>query len=523
MEGVPVATVSSYKTYTQQQAPVQTGQRRSRRAQYIAAIVVNLATFSYGTCVGWPSSAIPTLQSSEVPTGKNPVTEDEASWIGSLMFVGFLCGTPIFGYISDKFGRKVAGLLIAVPAIISWLVIILCSSIHLIFVARFLSGLSTGGVLLLVPIYVGEICEDSIRGTLGSYLAIFGNIGVLFSYVIGSYTLYHDFAIICLSLPVLFLVTFLWMPETPIYLLRKGEVKEAKRSLEWFRGGKGKDLEEELTKMSLSLKEIQERNSCRSLYKDLLLDRGVRRALIIGIAVSATQMLSGAYVILTYTAPIFRMTGSELSPQVSSMIVGSLLVAASILACPLMDRVGRKVLLVFSETVMGICLIALGAYFYLQDQGVDLTKAGFIPVVCLGLHLFSSAAGIGPVNMVLLSELFLPHVRSTSASISTFVMAFTAIVVTKFYSDLNNAIGIYGSYWCFAVCCFLGAIFSVTYVPETKNRDVYSIYAELSGKESSIIPVKKSYNMRDTPKEYRVQGILPNAKSPSSEHDICAH
>lgn len=475
-------------------------------------VAVNLATFSYGTCVGWPSSAIPTLQSSEAPAGKNPVTEDEASWIGSLMFVGFLCGTPMYGCISDKFGRKFAGLLIAPPVIISWLIIILCSSIHLIFVARFLAGVSTGGVLLLVPIYVGEICEDSIRGTLGSYLAIFGNAGVLFSYVIGSYTLYHDFAIICLSLPVLFLVTFLWMPETPVYLLRKGEVKQAKRSLKWLRGGKGKNLEEELTKMSLSLKEIQERNSCRSLYKDLLLDQGVRRALIIGIAVSATQMLSGIYVILSYTAPIFYMSGSELSPQVSSMIVGSLLVAASILACPLMDRAGRKILLVFSEILMTICLTVLGAYFYLQGQGADLTNVGFIPVVCLGLHLFSFGAGIGPVNMVLLSELFLPHVRSTSASISTFVMAFTAIVVTKFYSDLNNAIGIHGSYWFFAACCFVGALFAIVYVPETKNRDVYSIYAQLSGKESSIISVKKSYNMRDTPKEYRLQGILPNAK-----------
>jgi SP family facilitated glucose transporter-like MFS transporter 8 len=472
-------------------------------------VAVNFATFSYGTWVGWPSAAIPKLQSNG---GKNPVTEDDASWIGSLMFVGFLCGTPIFGCISDKFGRKIAGLFIAVPAITSWLIITLCSSIHLIFVARFIIGLSTGGVLLVVPIYVGEISEDSIRGTLGSYLAIFGNIGVLFSYVVGSYTLYHDFAIICLSLPVIFFVTFLWMPETPVYLLRRGKVKQAKRSLEWFRGGKGKDLEEELTKMSLSLREIQERNSYRNLYKDLLLDQGMRRALIIGIVVSATQMLSGIYVILSYTATIFQMTGSDLSPQVSTIIVGSLLAAASILACLLMDRAGRKTLLVSSEIVMAICLTALGAYFYLQGQGFDLTNVGFIPVVCLGLHLFSFGGGIGPVNMVLLSEIFLPHVRSTSASISTFVMAFLAFVVTKFYTDLNNAIGIHGSYWFFAVCCFLGALFSITFVPETKSRNVYSIYAELSGKESSIIPAKKSYDMRNTPKEYNLQGILRSTK-----------
>jgi SP family facilitated glucose transporter-like MFS transporter 8 len=469
---------------------------------------VNLATFSYGTFVGWPSSAIPTLQSNEAPDSRNPVSEDDASWIGSLMFVGFLCGTPIFGCIADQFGRKIAGLFTAVPAIASWLIIILCSSVELIFVARFFAGLSTGGVLLLVPIYVGEISEDCIRGTLASYLAILANVGVLFSYVIGSYTLYHDFAIICLSIPVVFAVTFLWMPETPVYLLRNGEVKQAKRSLQWLRGGKGKYLEEELCKMSLALKEVQERSSSRSLFKDLFLDQGVRRALIIGVAVSATQMLSGIYVILSYTTTIFQMTGSDISPQISTIIVGSLLAAASILACPLMDRVGRKILLVSSEIVMAVCLAVLGAYFYLQGQGVDLTNVGFIPVACLGLHLFCFGAGIGAVSMVLLSEIFLPHVRSISASISTFVMALLAFLVTRFYTDLNSAIGIHGSYWLFAVCCFLGAVFAITYVPETKNRNVYSIYDELSGKESRITAAKKSYNMHNAPNEYKLQGVF---------------
>jgi len=470
---------------------------------------VNLACFSYGTCVGWPSSAIPILQSTKTPVGKNPITEDEASWIGSLMFVGFLCGTPIFSYISDRFGRKIAGLFIAVPAIISWFIIILGNSIQLIFIARFISGFSAGGVLLVVPIYVGEISEDSIRGALGTYLAIFGNAGVLFSYAVGSYTLYHNFAIICLTIPVIFLFTFLWMPETPTYLMGKGDFKKAKRSLKWLRGGKGKYVEEELTKISILLKEIRERDSSRSLIKDLFLDRGVRQALSIGIVVSATSIMTGIYVILSYTTTLFQMARSDLPPHISAIIVGSVLLAATVLACAMMDRAGRKILLVTSEIVTGICLALMGLYFYLQDQGTELNNVGFVPVLCLGLHVFFFGGGIGPVSMVLLSEIFLPHVRSISASICTFVMAFLAFVITRFYSDLNNALGIHGSYWFFAVCCFLGALYSLSYIPETKNRNANSIYAELIGEESSIIglPVKKSYNMRDVPDEHRLQSV----------------
>jgi SP family facilitated glucose transporter-like MFS transporter 8 len=432
--------------------------------------------------------------------GRNDVTEDDASWLQSLVFVGFLCGTPIFSYISDKFGRKIAGLFTAVPAIISWLIIILGSSIHLIFVARFITGLSAGGVLLIVPMYVGEISADSVRGALGTYLAIFANAGILFSYVVGPHASYHDFAIICLAVPVTFLVTFLWMPETPVYLMGKGEVKKAKRSLKWLRGGKGKHLEEELTRMSVLLRERQEGNSSRSLIKDLLLDRGMRRALIIGTVVSATQILSGLYVILSYNAAIFKMTGSDLPP----VIFGLVLLIATILACPLMDRAGRKILLLSSEIVMGICLTFMGVYFYLQDQGFNLSNVFFIPFVCLGLHLFFFGGGICPVNMVLLSEIFLPHVRSTCVSICTFVMALLACVVTMFYSDLNNAMGIHYPFWFVAVCCFLGALFTITCIPETKNRNVNSIYAELSGKESSIIPVKKSYDVWHMPNENKL-------------------
>jgi SP family facilitated glucose transporter-like MFS transporter 8 len=469
-------------------------------------IAVNLATFSYGTCVGWPTPAIATLQSRETPMGRNSVTEDDASWLRSLMFVGVLCGTPIFSYISDKFGRKIAGLLIALPAIISWLIIILGSSIHFIFIARFINGLSTAGVLLIVPVYVGEICEDSIRGALGTYLSIFANFGVLFSHVVGPYASYYDFAIICLAVPIIFLATFLWMPETPVYLMKKGEVKKAKRSLKWLRGRKQKDFEDELTSMSVLLKKTREKNSSRSSIMNVLLDRGMRRALTIGIVVSTIQILSGPYVILSYKETISKMTGNDLPPIIFSLV----LLCAAILACFLMDRAGRKTLLLSSQIVMGICLTFMGLYFYLRDQGVDLSNVFFIPLVCLGLHLFSFGGGIGPVNMVLLSEIFLPHVRSTSASICTFLMAFLACLVTRFYSYLNSTMGVHGPFWFIAACCFLAALFTVTSIPETKNKNMNWIYAQLSGKECSIIPIKKSYEILQGTNENIAQIILPS-------------
>ena len=421
------------------------------------------------------------LQDEYPPIGEYPITDEEASWITSLVFLGFLCGTPVFSFLADKLGRKPAALLITVPIIIHWIIIILGGTVYQIFAARFIVGTSIGGVFTIIPIYIGEISEDRLRGSLGTTVSIMSHAGILFSYAVGSYSQYHNFAITCLAVPVLFLISFIWMPETPIYLLNKGKMKEAKRSLRKLRGSKGPCINEELTKMNLLIKEIRERTSEGGVVKDLFSNKGSRKALLIGVVVSVTQMFSGIYVLLSYNATIFKTSGADLPPHICSIIVGGVLLLAPILSCPLMDRAGRKFLLVSSLILMAISEAILGTYFYLLEIGTDLNEVGYVPIVCMGVFLLCLGMGVAPVNMVLFSEIFLPHVRSISASISTFAMAISAFIVTRFYNDLSNAIGIYGSFWFFASCCFLGALFSVISIPETKNRSVQSIHAELNG------------------------------------------
>ncbi|PSN54585.1 hypothetical protein C0J52_07383 [Blattella germanica] len=482
--------------------------KQKKWGQYLATIIVNLSSLAYGTFAGWPSPAIFVLQSDNPPIGDEPITDEEASWIGSLLFLGFLCGTPVYSYIADRFGRKPACLLIALPIIINWILIIFGETVFLILVARFIVGLSIAGVFTVVPIYVGEISEVSIRGTLGTVLSIFANFGVVFAYIVGSYTSYRTFAIVLLIIPILFLVTFMWMPETPIYLLKKGEVKKAKLALKMLRGNVEEEIENEITNMTQLLKEIEERDSGSKILKELLFNKGSRRGLAIGVVVSLTQMFSGVYVILSYNAVIFEMANVDIPPEICSIITGSVLFIAPILSCFLMDRAGRKILLISSLTVMTICQIVLGTYFFFLEYGTDLTSVGFIPVLCLCLYLLSLGLGIGPINMVLFSEIFLPHVRSLSASISTFLMSISAFIVTRFYNDLSSVIGVYGSFWFFACCCILGGVYSVLYIPETKNRTIESIYAELNGNESGILPSTKKYEMTNASLKHEVPIII---------------
>ncbi|KAJ9599663.1 hypothetical protein L9F63_026488, partial [Diploptera punctata] len=167
------------------------GSRQPLRIQPLRmpdAVSANLSTFSYGSFVGWASPAILELQSDHSAIGGDPITDEDASWIGSLMFIGFLCGTPVYSWLSDRFGRKPAALLTSIPIIVNWLIIIFSETVFLIFIARFIVGISIGGILTIMPIYVGEISEVHVRGTLGTILSVLGNGGILFSYAVGAYS-----------------------------------------------------------------------------------------------------------------------------------------------------------------------------------------------------------------------------------------------------------------------------------------------------------------------------------------------
>ncbi|PSN46549.1 hypothetical protein C0J52_19711, partial [Blattella germanica] len=451
---------------------------------FFAAICVfaNIITLAYGTFTGWSSPAIVALQSENPPVGDQPIDNDQAMWIGSLLFLGYLCGSPLYSYIAEKFGRKPACLLLAVPALINCILIILGDTLIYIYVARFLAGLSIGGTHTTIPIYVGETCDVNIRGALGTYFAILCNLGIVLSYAVGSFVPYRTFAYILLFCPALFFVLFIFMPETPIYLLRKGNLEKAKYSFK-FLNGNYSEIDEDLMKLYVVLKEEEQRKSEIGVMKSLLFEKGSRRALIIGLVISAVIILDGTYVILSYNATIFEMSGSQIPSNISSIINGSMSVLASSFSSFVVDRVGRKLLLIVSLTAMGTSLFILGVYFYLLETGSDLSSLGFIPLICLMIYVIGMAGGIGGVLMVYMSELFLPPLRSTSASICVFTKAFLAFITTKFYNDLNSVIGMYGSFWFFAVVCVFGALFTFFYIPETKNISVECIHAELRGEK----------------------------------------
>lgn len=244
------------------------------RLIFLFPSAVNIAAFSSGTVVGWTAPMLPVLQSDESPSGGH-ISNEVGSWLGSLMCLGGLIATPLYIFISDHCSRKTTGYLVAVPFIISWVLIIVGNSIIILCIARFIGGMGSGAIIVFASLYVSETAQDTIRGALGSYLTLFTNAGVLFAYIIGSYVSYYTFAYTVLLFPILYVVGLIWLPETPNYLVNRGDYTEAERSLRWLRGQNDRLIEVELTKL---ISFVRERTGTPSL-KDMLSEAGTRRAL----------------------------------------------------------------------------------------------------------------------------------------------------------------------------------------------------------------------------------------------------
>lgn len=169
-----------------------------------------------GTALAWTSPVLPQLYKE---TSWLVITKEQGSWVSSLLALGAIAGAVSCGQMADKLGRKKTLLLLALPFLLSWVIIILASKLWLIYVARFIIGAAVGAACVVVPIYISEIAETSTRGSLGAMFQLNITVGILLAFVLGSVMNYTTFAIVCALIEIGFLACFVWMPESPIWLV----------------------------------------------------------------------------------------------------------------------------------------------------------------------------------------------------------------------------------------------------------------------------------------------------------------
>ncbi|KAF4532913.1 hypothetical protein B566_EDAN001517 [Ephemera danica] len=462
----------------QQSSTHKEAEETSNVKQYAAAIIATLGAFAAGSVMAWTSPSLPNLQA---PDSHIPVTTQEGSWIGCLMAIGALAGALPAGVFADAIGRKIAMQSISVPFVLSWILIVFAESVGVLYAARIIAGIGVGAICVVAPIYVGETASSSIRGSLGGFFQLQITIGILFAYAVGAVVSFKMLAILSGIIPVVFFIGLFFVPETPHYLLTKNRKHDAEKSMLWLRGDRAKANQEELSTIQAAiLKDMENNLSFGASMKSLFTDYVCRRAIIVGLGLMFFQQLSGINAVIFYTVAIFDAAGSTLSPSLAAIIVGVVQVGVTYAATILVDKAGRRILLMLSSSVMALCLAVLGVHFYLLETGVDVSNLGLIPLASVVLFIVMFSLGFGPIPWTMLGELFPGHIKGAASALACVENYILCFAVTKTFQNLLDTLGSSFTFWIFAGICAIGTVFVFFRVPETKGKSLEEIQQEMA-------------------------------------------
>lgn len=447
------------------------GSSRNRYV-YIAAAVCALGGLLFGFDTGIISGALLFIRED---LARSPFLE---ATVVSSVLLGAIAGAGVSGPIADRFGRRrttiVAGFVFLVGALGS----AFAPGVGLLIVSRIVLGLAVGSSTIFVPLYIAEIAPTAVRGTLTAMFQLAITIGILLAYFV-NYALAGAEAWRWMlglgALPAIILVVgMLPLLESPRWLVNQERYDEARSVLRRARNT-DQEVEDELREMEEAKRqEAEEEAGWGELTK-----AWVRPMLLIGIVLAVGQQIVGINTIIYYAPTIMESTGLGASVSILATVgVGVVNVLFTIVALLLVDRVGRKPLLLVGLVGLAIALLLMGLGFALP--GLSGATA-YVTFAGLALYIASFAASFGVLLWVILPEIFPLKVRGSAMSVCTILHWSANFAVAQSFLPLVAAVGQAAVFWGYCVISIGVFIFIYFLVPETKGRSLEQIQKDLRG------------------------------------------
>jgi len=386
----------------------------------------------------------------------------------ALWSLGGAIGSQIAGVWAAKFGRKNA-LLLNNVFIIPGILLQVCTfqtrvmSYDWILVGRFINGIGCGVAAAISPVYLAEVAPLHLRGAFGTSYSLFLNIALLVTFLLGlqkdSLKLGgFDTSAFVVAFPLigsfLQLVILPFCPDSPVSLAFRNLLKASLTSATFF-GLDPKELEQK-----------PEEKPKKKDFKELLKNPLFIKPLIVGCVMMIIQQVTGLIAILFYSTTIFKQAGME-NPKMGTVIIGGITTFITIVTIVVIDRFGRKVLMLGSITGQLISSMVVGGV--LVSMQINPEVMSMVSVVFIYVFVISFQFGVGPIPSFMTAELFDVSERSQAQSISVLVMWISNCIIGAAYSPINEAIG--GSiFFLFGTLNIFALIFVFFYVPETKNK-----------------------------------------------------
>lgn len=428
-----------------------------------------------GTSMGWPSPVLAKLASGQLTM---LASNEQQSWMIALLELGNLLSPIPFGLLVDVLGRKPCLLMTGPLYIVSWLMVLFSKRIGVLYWVRLLQGACMGIITTVAPIYIGEIAGDGIRGALSTFFNGMLNAGILYVYCIGPLVSYDNLTYFSMVVPCLFLATCLWIPESPYYYVLKNDDKKALESLTWLQG----DVESNIVTGELMHIKAEVKNDLRNKgsMSDLFGSRCSRKAFLIVQIVAAADVLSGMTTVLAYASSTFAHADTKhtLSPDQFTMLLGVLIFCTTFITGYLVDKLGRRPLLLFSCFGCGAFELITGLYYY--NRWTDVGSLGaWIPFTAIGSFAVIYSIGLGPLLPTLQGEMFPSNIRGLASAFTSVTLTVISFVGLKMYQVITDRWGIHINYFMYGSGCLVSFLLIYKFLPETKGKTFSEIQNEI--------------------------------------------
>lgn len=443
---------------------------RMTRTAFIVMALAGLGGILYGFDIGVISGALVFMKDDL------SISANDASLIVSAVLGGGSLATLCSGPFADRFGRRYSINVSAVVFIIGTLILVFATGFHMVMVGRLVQGIGIGIITIVVPLYMTETIPSRLRGRGVALFQLCLTFGILLGYLV-NYGLrstgnwHWMFATVLIPSVIFLLGGWFLLPRSPRWLYQHGHVEEARAVLTRVQGGA--HVEAALAEMKSI---IEDESKQAGGAWGLLLRPGYRKAFLIALGVGILTQLTGINVLLQFNATILQASGLMNTALLGSVGVGLVNFLVTIVAMSLVDKLGRRPLLIIGTAGVMVALLFIGcihAFFPPSTFAGYATLAGFI------VFIVFYAVGPGVVVWLAVSEILPLAIRAKGMAIALFANSLTSAGLAAVFMLVVGAIGYAGMFFVLAFFVLLYLLIAIFPLPETKGRSLEEIEQEL--------------------------------------------
>lgn len=412
----------------------------------------------------------------EMIKGEFSLTDSGLGTVAALLTIGCLVGALFTGNFTEKYGRKNVMIFTSILYIISAFGCALAESATMLTLMRVLSGFAVGATSVVAPMYISEIAPAHNRGRLVSFNQFAITIGIVLAYIfdyflmdLGDNSWRYMLAVPGVFGIVFFILLIVKFPESPRWLLAHGKQEAAVKVLANIGGQKLVDAELPEMEKALHAEQKKEKMMFSELFKGK-----TGKIVLIGTLIAALQQITGINAVIMFSPEIFKAAGSAQTDSVmQAMIVGLVNFLMTIVALWLVDKKGRKTLLLWGAAGM------IASLAYLTFEFARPVQNGLGVLVALLVYISFFAASFAPVMWVIISEIYPNRIKGMAMSFSTAVSWLCTFLTVYFAPVIQGSLGLHYLFGIFGVFSIIAFVFVKIWIPETKGKSLELIEREL--------------------------------------------